>query len=154
MTAKLLALLAVLAVASASCGDDAPVTSAGTPSNGGDRPSADLTIVVTGGEFSDLTYRIRCGDQPSIEPVVTGVEAAGACERLADREVVQRLVEGPPADRICTEIYGGPQEATITGTLAGQPVDARVTRNNGCEIDTWDRMLAGVLPATIGVGDG
>ncbi len=49
---------------------------------------------------------------------------------------------------------GGPQEAAITGTLAGQPVDARVTRANGCEIDTWDRMLAGVLPPTSGVGDG
>jgi hypothetical protein len=40
----------------------------------------------------------------------------------------------------CTEIYGGPDVATITGSVDGEPVDATVTRSNGCEIARWDAL--------------
>ena len=40
--------------------------------------------------------------------------------------------------QVCTDIYGGPQIATIEGTLRGTKVGARFTRQNGCEITRWD----------------
>ena len=46
----------------------------------------------------------------------------------------------PIARHACTEIYGGPDEVTLEGTIGGEPVDATFTRANGCEIDRFDRI--------------
>jgi hypothetical protein len=55
------------------------------------------------------------------------------------------VFEPVPEDTACTEIFGGPQRAEITGTLGGKRVDATFTRANGCEIERWD-ALGAVLP--------
>ncbi len=52
---------------------------------------------------------------------------------------------GPPADQMCTEIYGGPETAEVTGTLDGASVDAEFHRTNGCGIADWD-LFATLLP--------
>lgn len=161
MSLKLIPLLAVVALLGSSCGEDDAVAGGaalgpeGTPAGDGSGDGAtEVTVVVTGGEFDRLTYTITCGDQPVLEPPVDALDPATACRRLTDPAVVQRLAQGPPADQMCTEVYGGPQEATITGTIDGVAVDATVSRVNGCEIDTWDRLLAGILPPTQGVQGG
>jgi hypothetical protein len=53
----------------------------------------------------------------------------------------------PPVrqDMQCTQVYGGPETAHITGTWRGQAVDSRLSRQNGCEIARWN-ALAGFLP--------
>ena len=70
--------------------------------------------------------------------------------------VCERLNEGTPAclhlsrarlapvaaNVACTEIYGGPATARVRGTLAGERVDARFARTNGCEIARWQRNAA------------
>lgn len=50
------------------------------------------------------------------------------------------VMEPVPPDQMCTQIYGGPQAATISGTWNGQPVDASFSRENGCEIARWDAV--------------
>ena len=66
-------------------------------------------------------------------------QAAAGVRRLLTTE--------PPEKRVCTQIYGGPQTARVTGTLAGRPVDRRFNRENGCRIAEWDRLQrAGLLP--------
>ena len=45
------------------------------------------------------------------------------------------------ADRVCTQVYGGPETATVTGTWDGEPVDAEFNRTNGCEITRWSTAL-------------
>ena len=161
-TWRSLALL-VLAVAAGACATDEDVPTAGTAAPGadadaggdgdGDGDGAGLTVVVDGGEFDRLTYTVTCGaaGAATVVPEVPGVDPASACERLRDPAVVELLVSGPPQDRLCTEVYGGPQVATITGRLAGEAVQAEVSRVDGCQIDTWDRLLAGFLPPTVGV---
>ena len=42
----------------------------------------------------------------------------------------------------CTEQFGGPQTASVTGTFRGRPVDARFARHDGCEIARWDKLAA------------
>jgi hypothetical protein len=37
----------------------------------------------------------------------------------------------------CTEQYGGPQQATVTGIVDEKPVEAVFARTNGCEISAW-----------------
>ena len=49
-----------------------------------------------------------------------------------------------PADQMCTQIYGGPETATVRGTWQGERVDASFSRQNGCEIARWD-AAAGLL---------
>jgi hypothetical protein len=144
---RLLLLLAAIAAAGSGCpADQAP------PAAPGGEEATELRIVVDGGEFDQLAYTVTCGPGgPAIEPGQPELDPATACDRLADPETATYLVEGHPPDQVCTQIYGGPQQATVTGTLQGQPVDRTVSRRDGCEIDAWDRLLAGVLPPTIGV---
>ena len=50
--------------------------------------------------------------------------------------------EPTAADIACTEQFGGPQTASVTGTLRGRRVDATFARNDGCEIARWDKLAA------------
>jgi hypothetical protein len=50
-----------------------------------------------------------------------------------------------PRDEICTQIALGPQEAIVTGTVAGRRVYARLRLSDGCQIERW-RRLAAVVP--------
>jgi len=45
-----------------------------------------------------------------------------------------------PKDAICTDLYGGPQVALITGTFRGGAVWTQLARRNGCEISRFQRL--------------
>jgi hypothetical protein len=62
---------------------------------------------------------------------------AKACDALLEHEDALQPVGG---DVACTEIYGGPQLATVSGS----GVHALLSRTNGCEIARWE-ALAPVL---------
>jgi hypothetical protein len=101
-------------------------------------------------EDTDLTITLD-GDGPGGEPAEeANVECPGADAPPTICEAIEDLPEDPaapvPADTACTEIYGGPDVVTIEGTLKGQPIDTRLTRENGCEIERFERF-AGVLAA-------
>ena len=62
---------------------------------------------------------------------------ASACRRLARlRTPFARVPKGV----ICTEIYGGPAQALVTGRFRGALVRASFNLQNGCEIGRWDRL--------------
>ncbi|MBB6406637.1 serine protease inhibitor [Arthrobacter sp. AZCC_0090] len=48
----------------------------------------------------------------------------------------------PRPDRICTQQYGGPQVAVVTGRFRGRDVNSRFSRTDGCEIARWRTMAA------------
>lgn len=140
----LFTLIALSAVVIAACGEDAPI-------GGGPYPVADLEFVVEHPERETITYRISClGDTATITGDVA-LDDQAACEALAREDVQRRLIEGAPEDQICTEQYGGPDTATITGTIDETPVDTVIDRTNGCGINDWDELLADLLPPAIGV---
>ena len=37
-------------------------------------------------------------------------------------------------------IYGGPEEATIKGTIRGAEIDPSFKRTDGCEIARWEKV--------------
>lgn len=84
--------------------------------------------------------RVRVVIEGQARGVPPEVEAACA-DRPALCETVRQVIDVDPAE-VCTEVYGGPEVMTITGTLDGAPLRARVTRINGCEIARYERMLA------------
>ena len=76
---------------------------------------------------------LRCNPASGTVP-----KPAVACRRLL---ATGRGIFAPtPPDSICTEIYGGPQEALVTGTLRGAKIWARFRRRDGCEIARWNRV--------------
>jgi hypothetical protein len=92
--------------------------------------STELTIVVwpQGDGGPSRTWTLTC------DPVGGSLPAArSACSRVT-REALRPL----PRDSICTQVYGGPQKARITGEIDGRAVDARFSRTNGCEIHRWN----------------
>ena len=82
------------------------------------------------------TATLECGNAPSATGFIE--DATAACRAVEQSR--DFLVVGPPADRACTMIYGGPQVATITGTVGGAPVRREVTRTNGCGISEWSAL--------------
>lgn len=77
-------------------------------------------------------WTLRCSPAGGTLP-----RPAAACTRL-DR------MKAPFAplrkDLICTEIYGGPQEAIVAGTYEGRRIWIKLTRRNGCEIARFERL--------------
>ncbi|WP_199423268.1 SSI family serine proteinase inhibitor [Actinotalea solisilvae] len=117
-----------------------PTPSRATPAAVG----AELTITLDEtGSGTSRTLTLTCeppgGDHP---------DAAAACAALA--LAGPTAFEAPPRDEMCTEQYGGPQVATVEGTVDGAPVSARFSRTNGCEIGRWD-ALAPLLGSVGGV---
>ena len=119
-----------------------PPGTAKPPVAGGSPAQADLTVVVDDGAGTSSTWTLTCADGEAGGTLPT---AAEACAQLA--AVGSQALAEPAADRMCTEIYGGPQTATITGSFAGAPVDLALSRANGCEIGRWDELAALLGPA-------
>jgi hypothetical protein len=89
----------------------------------------------------NVTYRADGDADP--ERTILECDPAGgdlpdpeeACRRLA---ALEAPFEAIPPNATCTEIYGGPQTATVTGRQGDEAVDASFSRENGCEIARWD----------------
>ncbi len=159
------ALISALAIALTACGGGdttteptepptttTPTTPPTTVAPGGGQAIGTIDITITHPDADPVSYTIGCtGDAFPVTPEVEGVEGQAACDRLADPAVLERLVNGVPADEMCTEIYGGPDIAVITGSINNEAIDATIDRANGCGIDDWDTLLAGVLPPALGV---
>lgn len=133
--------------------DDGGDASGTRPADGEDVYAiANLSVVITHPDADDVSYTISClGDTATITGNPDGVTGEGACVALKDADVIGRLVQGTPPDRICTEQYGGPDIATITGSLSGKSVNTSIDRVNGCGIGDWDFLLAAVLPQALGM---
>jgi hypothetical protein len=137
----LVALVALLAVGCGSESDDGSGDPGGGDTGAGEAPApqgTELTITVwlQGRDGASQEVTLTCDPPGGTHP-----RPEEACLALqADPSALEPL----PADSACTQIYGGPEEAEIVGTLDGEQVQATFSRQNGCEIDRWMRM-AGIL---------
>ncbi len=149
---RVLIILIGFALLAAACGSDSDDGSATRPVDGEDAYAiADLTVVISHPDAEEVSYTISClGDTAGIVGDANGLTGEPACVALKSTEVVERLVQGAPGDLVCTEQYGGPDVATITGSLGGAPVDTSIDRVDGCGIGDWDILLAAILPPALG----
>ncbi len=139
----LLGALGIL-VATSSCAAGGPVTptSPTSPTSSvspNASPADELTITVHSGSGDTSQWRLTCDPPGGTHP-----DPARACRVL--ESVGDSALPAVPKDLMCTQIYGGPETATITGTWRGKQIDSRLSRTNGCEISRWN-ALTGVLPA-------
>lgn len=116
---------------SAGPSGSAPTSAAGrTPG----AMTAELQVVVvrSPGE-PEQRWTLRCSGA-EVLPGTTHPTGAAACALIAARPEV---LSPPPKDQLCTQQYGGPEVATVTGTVKGTPVDRRFSRTDGCGISAW-----------------
>lgn len=123
------ALLAAAALCFfAACGSDEPTTPA---TGGGSDELANLVVTVDpdgdGGEAAK-ELEVKC-EAP------TDSDACGAAAGISTADLAPTK-----GDVACTQIFGGPETATIKGTIRGEPVDATFSRSDGCEIARWDKV--------------
>ena len=134
------ALLAVAACAAPEAGPGAQPSA--TPSSPGPSSPAssgtDLTIVVADAGGTQTTWRLTCDPPGGTHP-----DPAAACRALAEHGA--QALAPVPKDRVCAQVYGGPETASITGTWRGAPVTSRLSRTNSCESARW-QALEGLLP--------
>ena len=69
--------------------------------------------------------------------------AARACRHLG---AIAQPFAPAPRDTACTQIYGGPQVALVSGSFRGRRVWTYFKRTDGCQADRWNRV-AFLFPA-------
>jgi hypothetical protein len=115
---------------SESSGDEADGSAGGEQT----APATEVTVTFwsEGRDGPSQEAELTCDPDGGTHP-----RAAQACKALrANADALPPL----PPDSICTQIYGGPEEAEIAGTLDAEEIHATFSRQNGCEIDRWDRL--------------
>lgn len=124
--------------------EETTTTTAAAGGGGGDAVSGpiSLTIDVTSDGVPVRNGTLSCGDTTSGMGFLADPAAAeAACALLrSNPTATSRLVDGRDEMQICTEIYGGPDVATVRGDLDGRPVDTTIDRTDGCGIADWDLL--------------
>lgn len=86
---------------------------------------------------SQLIFRVSC---QAYSAAGTHPNKKAICAAIAKQGV--RLFTPVPADAMCTQIYGGPETAKITGTVKGRKINASFNRTDGCQIARWEKASA------------
>lgn len=84
------------------------------------------------GDLMAKTYTLRCNPAGGTLP-----QPAAACRRLGR---LRAPFAPTPNGTACTQIYGGPQIALVTGRFRSHSVHANFSRKDGCEIARWNRL--------------
>jgi LysM repeat protein len=107
-------------------------------------PTVRLTVEANTGSVTSVLVpsaaTLDCDDDVRGTGFLRNV-AKPACA-LARKGTVTAIASAHRRARICREGYGGPQRATITGTIGQRRVSVTIDRADGCGIEEWERMRA------------
>jgi hypothetical protein len=136
------ALLIALLVAGVGCGAGQGASIVTTPST-----SLQVSFYPEGrgvGKPAPTTWSLRCNPTAGTLP-----RRAAACERLGKMSAPFAPLGKGIA---CTDIYGGPQEAVVSGRYRGNRIWVVLKATNGCEIARWNKLqfLVGGIAAGAG----
>ncbi|GAA1496786.1 hypothetical protein [Paeniglutamicibacter kerguelensis] len=128
-------------------GDEGPGQSSAPPT--GQETMVELDIVIRAdGQNQSAVYSLRCAGATALE-TSNHPRADEACALLAMHP--QILDPAPaPGTQMCTEQYGGPATASITGTVDGKSVERDFDLKNGCGISAWNDALPLLVELTTG----
>lgn len=79
------------------------------------------------------TWTLRCAPAGGTLP-----RPGIACQKLAGMKSPFAPI---PRDAMCTEQYGGPQLAMVSGVFRGKRFSTQLQRRNGCEIARFKRLV-------------
>jgi Subtilisin inhibitor-like len=85
-----------------------------------------------------VRWTVQCNPAQGTHP-----RRAAVCSELS--QLGWQVFRPVPQDKACTQIYGGPQVAIVSGRVNGHTVWARLSRADGCQISRWGRVRS-LLP--------
>ena len=94
---------------------------------------SNLTVSYRPSSSSQTIFKLSClpisaaGTHPNRKAICAAIAKQGAA-----------LFAPVAADTMCTQIYGGPETAKITGTVNGRKINAAYSRTDGCQIGRWN----------------
>jgi Subtilisin inhibitor-like len=89
-----------------------------------------------------IRWTLRCDPARGTHP-----RRVAVCRELA--RLGWRAFRAVPLDKACTQIYGGPQVAIVSGRVDGRAVWARLSRADGCQIARWGRVRSLLPPGGV-----
>lgn len=114
------------------------------------RNDVELTVRLTEAPGApEYTFRLEAGDGAASAASTLPDPAAALAAVRRHGEAIFFPKPGPP--KMCTQQYGGPQVAVVTGWFLGREVHSTFSRTDGCEIARWRAMaplLGGVAGST------
>ena len=128
LRALALVLAAGLALGACACGDEDEADPV-EPAAGGTSVSVTLDPDGPDGKEKVLTEEVSCEDESD----------DAACQAIAEIDV--DTLDPVSPNSACTEIYGGPDTASLEGTIDGEEVSVELNRGNGCEIERSDAAV-------------
>jgi len=115
-------------------------------------PDVDLTVRLTeapGAPAHEFRLVGRRGTVPDTAANGSTVPDPAAAIAAVERFGEEAFFTPRRADMLCTQQYGGPQVAVVTGMFHGRPVNSHFSLTDGCEIARW-RSLAPLFGGTPG----
>jgi hypothetical protein len=115
-------------------------------------PDVDLTVRLTeapGEPAHEFRLVVRRGTVPDTAATGSTVPDPAAAIAAVERFGEEAFFTPRRADMLCTQQYGGPQVAVVTGMFHGRPVNSHFSLTDGCEIARW-RSLAPLFGGTPG----
>jgi hypothetical protein len=94
--------------------------------------SLHVTVWPHGREAAARAWTLECAPVAGTLP-----RRSNACTRLSR---MTRPFAPVRKNVACSDIYGGPQVAVVTGSFEGRRVYAVFNRKDGCQIARWDRV--------------
>jgi hypothetical protein len=94
---------------------------------------------------TDLTVRVDQDGPKGAQPAGTARVRCPGAHCAAAKALEPRDFAPTPTGIACSMIYGGPETATVKGTLRGRSIDASFSRTDGCQTSRWrkvQRLLA------------
>jgi len=104
-------------------------------------PSVRLTVDFTRrpGAPHEIAH-VQCGGSAArADGFLSRVGGPRACAQA--RRIARLLAGRPDPHRACSQIYGGPERALVTGTIGAQSIRHGFSRTNGCGIADWRRAM-------------
>ena len=128
---KLIAALALAAGLIAGCGE------------GGDSTTASGTTAPPAASGTELVVTLDADGKGGKPPQQRVVSCPGSGREVCDAiaGLPANATSQTPPNSPCTQIYGGPDTLVVQGRLNGDPVNARLSRSDGCEIERFDRFV-------------
>jgi hypothetical protein len=94
--------------------------------------SLTITVWPQGSKGPSTKWTLRCQPAGGTLP-----KRGAACFRLHS---VKAPFASIPPHTMCSDVYGGPQVARVTGVFRGNRVATMFARRNGCETARWNRV--------------
>ena len=116
----------------------APSPTAAPVTPGPGQGNAELAIMLKASATgTPENFTLVCVDGAPATSESQHPDAAAACAAVKN-DAALLSPEPRRTDQACTQQYGGPQEATVTGVVDGQAVEANFSLRDGCEIAAWN----------------